>query len=736
MNFSVPRFYLLFQIAVFVGELSRCSSVTYHPSSDTCKGSQLENKCEESGERLARINDSASLEKVKQAITGDEKYWTALRYHENKKYCWGKDDCDEPESVPSSILDTAAEGSWRPGWYCFWISKAERKLQVQICSDNQRYRYICEKAASNNKTTPTKEKLSAEDQLRQYVSAISALNVSEETSLQSAANTTNNLFSSLKEDEVEGKDVNVLLATQELEKFAIRYGKIHQKANESKVVSKELFALKIQKVAADNKKAIIFSVNETGYSTKEGSASISLPPKVFKGQEAIVVSILYNGIKQWVPDAKDVQLDGIMFKELKMGSRIIATTIDPKPTGTLEENVTISFTHDKGVKKGDVPHCVFWDFTLQSELNGSWASTGCSMIQTVDREITCSCNHLTNFAVLMQVGDTKVSKDHRLALEVITYIGCGLSLAGELLTLIAYCALMNLKQEQVQIRFNLVVAIAIAQIVFLSGVGASETKGACVFVAALIHYFYLAGFAWMLFEGVYLYLMVVKVFNTVIRMRLFYAFAWGFPLAMVVLSLAIASGQDGGVNSYVHGDFCWVSFTNNLIWTFAAPVLAVCLINATILARVLYEIIKMQSDKTSELDKMRQGLKALAVLFPLLGLTWLFGILTVTDAGLVFQYIFTILNSLQGFFIFLIHVLRNSDVRASFFRKKQKWKESRNFSSSRVTSQGTDLWSTKMTSEDGQELNSKRNDGPRSSVAGYSNVSIVEQERSLTPVQM
>ena len=28
-------------------------------------------------------------------------------------------------------------------------------------------------------------------------------------------------------------------------------------------------------------------------------------------------------------------------------------------------------------------------------------------------------------------------------------------------------------------------------------------------------------------------------------------------------------------------------------------------------------------------------------------MTWVFGILSVTDAGLVFQYIFTILNSLQ-----------------------------------------------------------------------------------------
>ena len=37
----------------------------------------------------------------------------------------------------------------------------------------------------------------------------------------------------------------------------------------------------------------------------------------------------------------------------------------------------------------------------------------------------------------------------------------------------------------------------------------------------------------MLFEGVYLYLMVVKVFNTVIRMRLFYGVAWGKNLSPI-----------------------------------------------------------------------------------------------------------------------------------------------------------------------------------------------------------
>lgn len=311
----------------------------------------------------------------------------------------------------------------------------------------------------------------------------------------------------------------------------------------------------------------------------------------------------------------------------------------------------------------------------------------------------CNCNHLTNFAVLMQLGETqassKIPERHQLALEIVTFVGCGLSLLGEVLTILAYLVLMNLKQEQIQIRFNLVVAIAVAQIFFLAGIDATSKQEACIFVAVSIHYFYLAGFAWMLMEGAYLYLMVVKVYNTVVRMKLLYAFSWGFPLLMVTSSIVIASGSTEGIWGYVHGDFCWVSFSNSLIWTFAAPVLAVCLVNSFILCRVVYEMTRMHS--TKDTSNVKQGLKACVVLFPLLGLTWVFGILSITDAGLVFQYIFTILNSLQGFFIFVIHVLRSSEVRAAYLRKKQKWHNAMNstFPSSRSVADNSSACSEK-----------------------------------------
>lgn len=59
---------------------------------------------------------------------------------------------------------------------------------------------------------------------------------------------------------------------------------------------------------------------------------------------------------------------------------------------------------------------------------------------------------------------------------------------------------------------------------------------------------------------------------------------------------------------------------------------------------------------------------ALAILC-LLGLTWLFGAFAISDARIVFEYLFCIFNSLQGFFIFFFHCVRIPEVRKqwSFF---------------------------------------------------------------------
>lgn len=61
--------------------------------------------------------------------------------------------------------------------------------------------------------------------------------------------------------------------------------------------------------------------------------------------------------------------------------------------------------------------------------------------------------------------------------------------------------------------------------------------------------------------------------------------------------------------------------------------------------------------------------KAVAVLLPILGTSWVFGVLAVNKESVAFQYLFAILNSLQGFFIFLFHCLLNSEVRPLHARR-------------------------------------------------------------------
>ncbi|XP_074606633.1 adhesion G protein-coupled receptor L3-like isoform X2 [Acropora palmata] len=628
---------------------NRCSPSIKSFSHMKCNASELQNKCKMRSQNNmtgVKFKDKEDLEKkiANAQLEYGKKYWTALSWHSEHNFCWNQN-----ASLPANV---SCNVHW---WFCFILRNEKPHLVAERCTT--KHKYICELKSSERSNPMGKFENEA-------IEKINNLNVTNKGSLKDAAVAIQKLFHDLN-DTNDGKGtVNVLVATQTLESFAFEYAKTHLKKNESIVVVEENYEMKIQRLATNNPDPLVFPVTNTTQQLDQDRVGIALPPEVLKGKD-FAIFIIYNDISQFVPE----------LPALELRNRIIAAKVYPSPQGTLQENVTISFGRNK--KEKDKSHCVFWNFTIKSAVNGDWSRKGCSLEKSDDNKIICTCNHLTNFAVLMQVVENEVTSKHLVAMEMITYVGCALSLTAEALTIIAYCTLTDFKQEQVQIRLNLVVALAAAQLAFLSGIDALEPKGLCVFVAALIHFFYLVGFAWMFFEGVYLYLMVVKVFNTEIRLRAFYSVAWGCPAGIVVLSIVLAACQEGGLHSYIHGAFCWVSFSNNLIWTFVAPVLLVCVTNAVLLSLVIREILKMQSGKAPNAEKLRQAAKACVVLSPLLGMTWVFGILSVTNASLVFQYIFTILNSLQGLFIFLLHVLRNADVRAEFKRKKKMWFEMR-----------------------------------------------------------
>ena len=70
----------------------------------------------------------------------------------------------------------------------------------------------------------------------------------------------------------------------------------------------------------------------------------------------------------------------------------------------------------------------------------------------------------------------------------------------------------GLKSERTTIHRNLCICLLLAQIFILPD--APKFTVGCGFIAGFLHYFLLATFAWMLVEGIHVYLMLVKVFET------------------------------------------------------------------------------------------------------------------------------------------------------------------------------------------------------------------------------
>lgn len=74
------------------------------------------------------------------------------------------------------------------------------------------------------------------------------------------------------------------------------------------------------------------------------------------------------------------------------------------------------------------------------------------------------------------------------------------------------------------------------------------------------------------------------------------------------------------------------------------------------------EVNTSSPDASATMKKAKIGLKGSAVLLPLLGLTWVFGLFVFNRDTIAFKYLFAIFNSLQGLAIFIVHVLLNKKV--------------------------------------------------------------------------
>nr|XP_028588825.1 adhesion G protein-coupled receptor L2 isoform X13 [Podarcis muralis] len=402
-----------------------------------------------------------------------------------------------------------------------------------------------------------------------------------------------------------------------------------------------------------------------------GGNSIQLSSNTVKQNSrsglAKLVFIIYKSLGQFLStENATIKLGGEFAgrnSTIAVNSDVIAASINKESSRVyLTDPVLFTLAHID-TKNYFNANCSFWNYSERTMM-GYWSTQGCKLIDTNKTHTTCACSHLTNFAILMAHRGIAYNGMHGLLLTVITWVGIVISLVCLAICIFTFCFFRGLQSDRNTIHKNLCINLLIAEFIFLIGIDKTEYKIACPIFAGLLHFFFLAAFAWMCLEGVQLYLMLVEVFESEYsRKKYYYVAGYLFPATVVGVSAAIDYSSYGAQNA------CWLKVDNYFIWSFIGPVTFIILLNIIFLVITLYKMVKHSNTlkpDSSRLENIKSWALGAFALLCLLGLTWSFGLLYVNDETIVMAYLFTVFNSFQGMFIFIFHCALQKKVRKEY----------------------------------------------------------------------
>ncbi|XP_012391336.1 adhesion G protein-coupled receptor E5 isoform X6 [Orcinus orca] len=348
--------------------------------------------------------------------------------------------------------------------------------------------------------------------------------------------------------------------------------------------------------------------------------------------------------------------------QLRLLSAVNLVFLSNTNTDKLNSKVTFAFSHPWEMPRTRQELiCAFW--RSDSNRRGYWSTSGCQTLGSGNGSTTCQCNHLSSFAILMAHYDVE---DWKLAL--ITKVGLALSLVCLLLCILTFLLVRPIQGSRTTVHLHLCICLFVGSTIFLAGI---ENEGGqvglrCRLVAAMLHYCFLAAFCWMSLEGVELYFLVVRVFQGQgLRKRWLCLIGYGVPLFIVAVSAAIKS------QGYGRPQYCWLDHANGFLWSFLGPVTFIVLCNAVIFVITVWKLTQKFSEINPDIKKLKKArvltITAIAQLF-VLGCTWVFGLFLFDQRSWVLCYTFSILNSLQGLFLFVLYCLLNKKVREEYRR--------------------------------------------------------------------
>lgn len=317
------------------------------------------------------------------------------------------------------------------------------------------------------------------------------------------------------------------------------------------------------------------------------------------------------------------------------------------------------------------------NFTVVHKYGQSWLEFVNWEYERLSTDRFCVGRKPNGTMVALVCAETELAKDISVW-EYILLISLGVSIVFLIATLAVYISLPELREIQDKAMMAVVTSLAVSYIILSIQNLRTQRDGddaLCISLAFVLYFCFMSVFFWLNIVSFNIWRAVWFKNFTIKDKPLFIIysmFGWGAPMCFLAVSMA-AHYVDGDHMKPGFGEVsCWFSGPVQTWAYFYGPIAILLVLNIIYLGLTSWRLWHQYRDYSgSRLRALRFKCLLYIKLIFVMGITWIFELLSFADTTRNICWILTdILNSLQGFIIFLLLVATRKRVRKLLAKKK------------------------------------------------------------------
>lgn len=236
-------------------------------------------------------------------------------------------------------------------------------------------------------------------------------------------------------------------------------------------------------------------------------------------------------------------------------------------------------------------------------------------------------------------------------------------------TFVTYCIFPSLRSVPGKNNMSLVFSLFFLQAVYTFSANQIENPLSCQVIGIIIHFFLLSYFACLCVCTFHMF----KAFSSIsgpystgysYRIMLAYClFSYCTPTIIIIINIAVTFSLADNIGYGVRGYICFLKYSSAVIGTVIIPISFVCVCNVAFFIITMYKISSTPKiQRTSSHKTTHDNSIVYIKLFSITGITWVFPIIDAFIPMTLLTVMFSLLNVLQGVYIFLSYIC-NSRVK-------------------------------------------------------------------------